>query len=188
MAKLPKNKEKKQYFIPMELQEGTIISKEYEYAQRCWSKIGNRVVRTILIPSTREQYEAYMRPLWQEDKREQRLAEKRKKREKAQKEHRIDKSIQGVDTAVSYERLVEMEYGFHSEFNLEEKAEKKELIAALHHELATLQEIDRIILVMISDGFSEAAVGKFVGLSQKGVNKRKHKLYKLLKDHLKDYR
>lgn len=41
---------------------------------------------------------------------------------------------------------------------------------------------------MIADGFSEAAVGESVGLSQKAVNKRKHKLYALLQDRLKDYR
>ena len=53
---------KEQYFIPLEVKEGTIITKEYEEAPRQWSKIGNRKVRTILIPATKEQYEAYMRP------------------------------------------------------------------------------------------------------------------------------
>ena len=55
-------------------------------------------------------------------------------------------------------------------------------------ELAALQDIDRTILLMLADGSSEAATGKAVGLSQKAVNKRKHKLYALLKEHLKDFR
>ena len=74
------------------------------------------------------------------------------------------------------------------DFNLEEEVVKEELLAALRHELATLQDIDRTILMMIADGASEAATGKAVGLSQKAVNKRKHKLYALLKEHLKDFR
>ena len=77
-------KVKQQYYIPLEVKEGTIITKEYEEAPRTWSKIGNRRVRTILIPATEEQYKAYMQPEWKEDKRQQRLAEKRRKREKAQ--------------------------------------------------------------------------------------------------------
>ena len=74
------------------------------------------------------------------------------------------------------------------DFNLEEEVVKEELLAALRHELAALQDIDQTILLMIADGSSEAATGKAVGLSQKAVNKRKHKLYALLKEHLKDFR
>ena len=65
---------------------------------------------------------------------------------------------------------------------------EEELLAALRHELAALQDIDRTILMMLADGSSEAATGKAVGLSQKAVNKRKHKLYALLKEHLEDFR
>ena len=71
---------------------------------------------------------------------------------------------------------------------MEEIVLKKELLTALRRELVALQDIDRAILTMIADGFSEAAVGESVGLSQKAVNKRKHKLYALLQDRLKDYR
>ena len=71
---------------------------------------------------------------------------------------------------------------------MEETILKKELLTALRHELAALQAIDRTILLMIADGASEAATGKAVGLSQKAVNVRKHKLYALLKEHLEDFR
>ena len=84
MANQRKNEDKQKYYIPMEVKKDTIITPEYESAPRQWSKIGNRMVRTILIPATKEQYEAYMQPEWKENKRQQRLAEKRKKREKAQ--------------------------------------------------------------------------------------------------------
>ena len=188
MANQKTNRVKQQYYIPLELEKETIITPDYENAPRQWSKIGNRMVRTILIPATKEQYEAYMQPEWKEDKRQQRLAEKRKKREKAQEEHRVDKSVKGWDTPVSYEQLTEIEYGFEADFNLEGMALKEELLTALRHELAAWQEINRTIVMMIANGFSEAAVGKAVGLSQKAVNKRKHKLYAILKNRLQDFR
>ena len=171
MGNQEKTRVKEQYFIPLEVKEGTIITKEYEEAPRQWSKIGNRKVRTILIPATKEQYEAYMRPEWKEDKRQQRLAEKRRKQEE-------NKTLQGWDTPVSYEQLQETEYGFPEETGqagLEEILEKEELLEALRRELAQLEELDRTILERFSHGISEAAIGREVGLSQKGVNKRKHR-------------
>ena len=181
-------KNEKRWYIPMEVTDKTVFTTEYENAPRKWSKIGNRMVRTILIPATKEQYEAYMRPQWKENKRRQRLAEKRKKRERAQEEHRVDKSVKGWDTPVSYEQLTEMEYGFEADFDLEEMVLKEDLLAALRHELATWKKINRTIVMMLANGFSEADVGKTVGLSQKAVNKRKQRLYALLKEHLKDFR
>ena len=64
MANQAKSSVKQQYFIPLEVKEGTIITKEFENAPQQWLKIGNRLVRAIPIPATKEQYEAYMRPIW----------------------------------------------------------------------------------------------------------------------------
>lgn len=166
MANLQTN-EKKRYFIPLELTPETVITEQYKDCEVRWSKIGCRRVRTILIPATEEQYRAYMRPLWREDKRQQR--------------HGADET--SVDRARD-----DYELEVPDDFDLEESILKKERLMALRRELAALQDIDRTILTMIADGFSEAAVGESVGLSQKAVNKRKHKLYALLQDRLKDYR
>ena len=70
----------------------------------------------------------------------------------------------------------------------EEMVLKEDLLAALRHELATWKKINRTIVMMLANGFSEADVGKTVGLSQKAVNKRKHKLYSVLKNRLQDFR
>lgn len=191
MEKKKANKEKEQCFIPMEITRDTIITNEYQDSKIRWSKIGNRMVRTILIPATKDQYEAYMRPEWRDDKRKQRLAEKRQKREKAQVERRVDKSIQGWDTAVSFEMLCDLDYGFSNESqqdSLEEIVEKKEMLEALQRELAKLKDLDRTILAMAAQGISEAAIARKVGLSQKGVNKRKHRLFELLRERLLNYR
>lgn len=166
MANLQTN-EKKRYFIPLELTTETIITEPYKDCEVRWSKIGCRMVRTILIPATEEQYRAYMRPLWREDKRQQRHG----------------------DVEVSADKLRnKFELEPECDFDLEKIVLEKEFLIALRRELAALQDIDRTILTMIADGFSEAAVGESVGLSQKAVNKRKHKLYVLLQDRLKDYR
>ena len=81
----------------------------------------------------------------------------------------MDPSAQGWDTAVSFEQLCEREYGFREEtgqVGLDEILEKEELLAALRQELAKLEALDRTILQMASNGISEAAIGKEVGLSQ----------------------
>ena len=166
MANLQTNKDKK-YYIPLELTSENVITEPYKDCEVRWSKIGCRMVRTILIPATEEQYRAYMRPLWREDKRQQR--------------HGADE--ESVDRARD-----DYELEVPDDFDLEESILKKERLMALRRELAALQDIDRTILTMIADGFSEAAVGESVGLSQKAVNKRKHKLFALLQDRLKDYR
>lgn len=139
----------------------------YKDCEVHWSKIGNRRVRTILIPATKEQYYEFMRPLWREDKRQQRHGADEISADKAQDDYELE---------------------VPDDFNLEEEVVKEELLAALRHELATLQDIDRTILMMIADGASEAATGKAVSLSQKAVNMRKHKLYAILKEHLEDFR
>lgn len=166
MANVP-TKDSKKYFIPLEVTSETIITEEYKNCAIRWWKIGNRMVRAILIPATKEQYYEYMRPLWREDKRQQRHGADEISADKAQNDYELE---------------------VPDDFNLEEEVVKEELLAALRHELAALQDIDRTILLMIADGSSEAATGKAVGLSQKAVNKRKHKLYALLKEHLKDFR
>ena len=157
----------KRFYIPLELTPETVITEAYKDCEVRCSKIGCRKVRTILIPATKEQYYEFMRPLWREDKRQQR--------------HSADE-VSADKVRDDYELEVP------DDLNLEEEVVKKELLAALRHELAALQDIDRTILLMLADGASEAATGKAVGLSQKAVNKRKHKLYALLKEHLKDFR
>lgn len=166
MANLQTN-EKKKFFIPLELTPETVITEPYKDCEVSWSKIGCRMVRTILVPATEEQYYEFMRPLWREDKRQQR---------------------HGADETSADQARDDYELEVPDDFDLEESILKKERLMALRRELAALQDIDRTILTMIANGFSEAAVGKSVGLSQKAVNKRKHKLYALLQDRLKDYR
>lgn len=175
MTKLDKEKKNsdKQYFIPMEVTAETIRDFNLNPKDVVWQKIGNKPVRVILIPATKEQYYEYMRPLWKEDKREQREAEKR---------------YEGLVT-ISIDALYdECEFEFADPHNLEEEFMKTELLMALRRELKALEEIDRKIMELFSKGYCESAIGKEIGMSQKGVNKRKKKIFLKLKDKLIEYR
>lgn len=166
MANQQTNKDKK-YYIPFEITPEIIITEEYKNTEPCWRKIGRRMVRCILVPVTEEQYLAYMRPIWREDKRQQR--------------HGTDEvSMDALHDAYEWEPL--------DDFNLEDEILNEELLSVLRNVSKMLDGVDQKILMMLANGYSEAKVGEAVGLSQKGVNKRKHKLYALLKEHLKEFR
>lgn len=158
--------ENKQYYIPMELTPETIKDFGINPADVVWAKISNRRKRVIMIPATEEQYKEYMRPLWREDKRQQRQ-----------------------EPVASLDKLYEeTEYEAANTSDLEAELMKKFLIEELHEALDELEEIDRTIMDMYSRGQSEAEIGQAVGMSQRGVNKRKHKVLLKLKTRLKDYR
>lgn len=71
MTNLDKEKKNsdKQYFIPMEVTKETIDAFDINREDVVWQKIGNKPVRVVMIPATKEQYYEYMRPLWREDKK-----------------------------------------------------------------------------------------------------------------------
>ena len=60
------------YFIPMEVTKETIKDFNLDSSQVVPAKIGNKIMSTTMIPATKEQYDAYMQPLWAEMKREER--------------------------------------------------------------------------------------------------------------------
>ena len=65
---------------------------------------------------------------------------------------------------------------------------KKIMIDELHKALDELEEIDRTIMDMYSHDHSEVEIGQVIGMSQKGVNKRKHKVLLKLNNRLKDFK
>lgn len=167
-----KNKDKqsknevKQYCIPMEVTEETIKDYEIDPADVVWSKIGNRWIRAIMIPTTKEFYYDYMRMIWREEKKKQR-----------------------EEPMISLDQLYDdNEYEVPDNKSLEEEVEKKEIIKKLHDGLNKLDEMDRTIMTIFGNGGTESKIGKVVGMSQRGVNKRKHKTFKRLGYKLKDFR
>lgn len=63
---------KKTYLIPMEVTIETINAYSIKKEDVVPAKIGNKMVSAIMVPATKEQYEAFMQPLWAEMKREER--------------------------------------------------------------------------------------------------------------------
>ena len=61
-----------QYSIPMEITTETIRDFGIKRADIMPAKIGDKIVSAIMVPCTKEQYYAYMRPLWTEMQREER--------------------------------------------------------------------------------------------------------------------
>lgn len=163
---LQTSREEKQYYIPMEVTSETIKDFGINSADVVWSRIGNKPKKVILIPVTEEQYYEYMRPLWREDKRQQR-----------------QEPLASLDKM--YE---ETEYEAADISDLEANVMKKIMIEELHKALDELEEIDRTILEMYSTNHSEAEIGQAVGMSQRGVGKRKQRILLKLRTRLQDYK
>ena len=164
---LQTSSESKQYYIPMEVTAETIKDFGINPADVVWTKIGIRRVRVVMVPVSEEQYKAYMRPIWREDKRQQR-----------------QEPIASLDKM--YE---ETEYeAADTDSDLEVDVMKKVALDALYQELDKLEELDRIIMEMYSQDHSEAEIGRAIGMSQKGVNKRKQKIFRTLRTSLQDYK
>ena len=157
----------KQYYIPMEVTAETIKDFGINPADVVWTRIGNKPKRVVMIPVTAEQYYEYMRPLWREDKRQQRQEPMAS----------LDKMYEETEYEVA-----------DADSDLEADIMKKLMIDELHKALDELEEIDRTIMDMYSHDHSEAEIGQAIGMSQKGVNKRKHKVLLKLNNRLKDFR
>ncbi|WP_455223639.1 hypothetical protein [Granulicatella sp.] len=162
----------KQYFIPMEISTTTDkrFAKAHGFTEEDfkWWKIGNHLTRAILIPCTEEEYRVYMRPIWKDMK-----AEERKK--KYFEENEI--------TETSIEKMSN-DYGLEIEDTSVDQ-DKELLLMELKELLQTMEELDQQIVELYLCGHSEAAIGVEVGMSQKGVNKRKTKIFEKIKNYLK---
>lgn len=157
----------KQHYIPMAVTAETIKDFGINPADVVWTRIGNKPKKVVMIPVTEEQYKSYMRPLWREDKRQQRQAPMA--------------SLDKMYDETEYEAA-------DADSDLEADIMKKLMIDELHKALDELEEIDRTIMEMYSHDHSEAEIGQVIGMSQRGVNKRKHKVLLKLNTRLKDFR
>lgn len=156
----------KQHYIPMEVTPETIKDFGINPADVVWTRIGNKPKKVIMIPVSEEQYKAYMRPLWREDKRQQRQ-----------------------EPMASLDKMYEeTEYEAADTSDLEADVMKQMMIDELYKALDELEELDRTIMEMYSTNHSEAEIGQAIGMSQKGVNKRKQKIFRTLRTRLQDYK
>ncbi len=166
-----KGKDKK-YFIPMEVTNETIRDYRINPKDVVWSKIGFKRVRTILVEATKEQYYAYMRPLWREAKREE----------------RENKYLETKMVSLDY-LLDEFEFEIVDEsVSIEESIIRKELIEKLYSLIEELEELDKKIINLLLEGKTEREIESTVKVCQKTVNNRKQKIFFTLKGKLEEYR
>ena len=157
--------DKKQYYIPMEVTAETIKDFSLNPTDVVWTKIGNRKARVIMISVTEDQYYEYMRPLWREDKRQQRQ-----------------------EPMVSLDKMhSETEYEVSDDSDLETDFMKKIMIDELHKALDELEELDQTIMKMYGEKQSESEIAQAVGMSQRGVGKRKQRILLKLRSRLERY-
>ncbi|MBR2913511.1 MAG: sigma-70 family RNA polymerase sigma factor [Oscillospiraceae bacterium] len=61
------------------------------------------------------------------------------------------------------------------------------LLEALWHHIGELSEENQTIITMFCEGASEREIAEAIGMSQKGVNKRKKAIFEVLKNNLQDF-
>ena len=146
-------------------------------------KVGNKQVQT-----TKEQARASMRAGWREQKvqeREQKCLTETGAR--CTKDcSKCDNDRQSIVGSLDAMQAA----GYHpvAEFDLEELVAERILFAELAKELGELDPRSRQIMEMVGLGYSEREIAPEVGLSQKGVNKLKNKIFNLLREKLQGFR
>ncbi|MGL5973151.1 MAG: RNA polymerase sigma factor [Oscillospiraceae bacterium] len=158
---------KKQYYLPIEGQQ---------------------------VPVTEEVYRAYKQPLWKEHKSKERAKRcsisngkgsiKRCEEDCSQCPHDRTGSVLSLDSFEESGYLPADSKAADPQQILEDALLLEELWAAV----SELAPDNQLIIKLFSDGASEREIADAVGLSQKGVNKRKARLFEQLYERLKNYR
>lgn len=140
------------------------------------------------IPVTEEVYRAYMRPIWREHKRRERAKRCR---------------IGGVrctgdcsqcpykrtGNALSIERMQGVGHDpVDTTYDLEMVVEGRLLLEALFEQLEALDPDGQVLCQLLMDGESERQIAGQLGISQAAVNKRKQKVFALLREALDDWK
>jgi hypothetical protein len=161
--------ENEQYSIPLEVTAETIRDFDIKRADIVPSKIGNKIVSAIMVPCTKAQYYAYMRPIWAEMQREERsrrcmVSNGRGGLKRCEGDcKKCDRLKNG--NALSLDR-------FYEENNLEfnEPADDKSKIilalATLEDLITKLNSINPIygsVIKMLYDGLSQRAIAAALG-------------------------
>lgn len=140
------------------------------------------------IPVTEEVYRAYMRPVWAEQKRQERakrcrIGGARCTGDCSQCPH------MRTGTAVSLERLNEVNHmPVDLSADVQEIVEGRLLLEALFRQLEELDPDGQLLCRLVMDGKSERQIAGQLGISQVAVNKRKQKVFAILREALDDWK
>lgn len=140
------------------------------------------------IPVSEEVYRAYKRPLWAEHKRKE-----REKRCRDENGHRCTKDCSKCDkqrtgSVLSLDKFNEEGFEVADSVDIAELVAEKLLLEELVVALNELDLQNRRIAELYGEGLSEREIAAQVGLSQKGVNKRKTKIFNQLRQRLQEHK
>jgi DNA-directed RNA polymerase specialized sigma24 family protein len=140
------------------------------------------------IPVTEEVYRAYKQPVWAERKRQE-----REKRCRDEKGRRCTKDCSKCDkqrtgSVLSLDRFAEDGYEIADSVDVAELVAEKLLFEELAIALNEMDPQNKRIAELYGEGLSEREIASQVGLSQKGVNKRKAKIFNQLCQRLQEHK
>ena len=130
-------------------------------------------------------YQAIKQPEWKEAKQKSRNQRAIEKIDTKTKDKKQIRTIVEISVGDYYECL---QYGVAEGDSPEELLCKKERLAELYDALGTLSERDREIIDLFSKNYVDAEIGKKIGMSQRGVNKRKKAIFIKLREILEKIR
>lgn len=197
------NQEKK-YRVPIEMDKAYAVQIGINPNEIRYIMLGGKPTSVYFVEIADEQlYRELMRPIWREEKELE-----RSKRCMVSNEHgkliRCDGNCAACPhnksgTPLSIDAMEETggfrstQDGVHRQQDSATYTESTEdivmdamLLEALWHYIGDLSEENQIIITMFSEGASEREIAEAVGMSQKGVNKRKKAIFKILKNNLQD--
>lgn len=185
------NLDNHKYFIPMEVTKETIKDFDLDSSQVVPAKIGNKIVSAIMIPATKDQYDAYMQPLWAEMKREERsrrctVSDGKGKLKRCELDCKAcEKMKDGAPLSLeSFFEETELEFEDPDANQCEAILTAmlfEDLLEKLHSqapELATIFE-------MLYDGKSQRTIATIIGKPQSSLNYMVKRMEKIIQQHIR---
>lgn len=139
------------------------------------------------IPVTEEVYRAYKRPLWAEHKRKEREKRCRDSQGTRCTGDCSECDKQRTGSILSLDKLSMDGFDASDPADFTQLLEDELMLEELHIALDALDALDRKIIDLFAAGKSEREIAAVVGLSQKGVNKRKTRIFSDLRQRLKSF-
>lgn len=178
------------YLIPLEVTPDTIRDFGIKKKDVVPAKIGNKIVSAIMVPATKEQYYAYMRPLWAEMKREERTRRCMVSNSKG-KLKRCDDDCKKCDRMKEGAALSLDAFFEETKLEFEEPSANQcdavltaiifeDLLEKLKQQAPDLAPL----FEMLYDGKSQHEIGKLIGMRQSTVNYKVKRLRQILQQHV----
>jgi len=185
------NTGKKTHLIPMEVTRETINAYSIKKEDVVPAKIGNKIVSAIMVPATKEQYEAFMQPLWAEMKREERsrrctVSDGKGKLKRCELDCKsCEKMKDGAPLSLeSFFEETELEFEDPDANQCEAILTAmlfEDLLEKLHSQAPELAPI----FEMLYDGKSQRTIATIIGKPQSSLNYMVKRMEKIIQQHIR---